>query len=100
MHYNPSDVNNRPEVLLNNNPFETLHSSNNDRHIASMAADEDETAYYNNDINLLGRDSNISRADNASMRSSSGDSYIVPCRKYINVEIGVVDKHNEQMGEQ
>ncbi|CAC5424089.1 HMCN [Mytilus coruscus] len=100
VHYNPSNVNGRPEVLLNNNPFETLLSSNNDSHIASIATDNDETAYYNNDINLRGRDSNIFRADNVSMRSSSDDSYLVPCRKYINIEIGVADKHNEQMGEQ
>ncbi|CAC5400154.1 unnamed protein product [Mytilus coruscus] len=100
VHYNPPNVNGRPEVLLNNNPFETLLSSNNDRHIASIATDDDRTAYYNNDINLRERDSNIFRADNVSMRSSSNDSYLVPCGKYINIEIGVADKHNEQMGEQ
>ncbi|CAC5424099.1 HMCN [Mytilus coruscus] len=100
VHYNPSNVNDRPEALLNNIPFETLLSSNNDRNMASIATSNDGTTYYTNHINLCGSDPNITIADNVSMGSSSDDSYLVPCRKYINIEIGVADRHNEQMGEQ
>ncbi|CAC5375434.1 unnamed protein product [Mytilus coruscus] len=79
MYYHHSNAN---ELTLNNRPLEILLSSNNGGSIGSISTSNDDTAH------------------NVSARSSSDDSYLVPCRIYINLEIGVADENSEQIREQ
>lgn len=97
MYYHHSNAN---ELTLNNRPLEILLASNNGGSTGSISTSYDDAGDYYQGTVLCDTDINISEAHNVSSRSSLDDSYLVPCRKYVNLEIGVAAERSEQIREQ
>lgn len=97
MYNNVPNANERPELTLINTPIET--SSINNINIGNISTDNVETGNVNQDLTQSDTALNILRADNDSVSSSSGDSYLVPSRNYINFEIGFTDELSLQIAE-
>ncbi|CAC5424079.1 unnamed protein product [Mytilus coruscus] len=98
VYYNPN-INDRPEPSFDSTQHETPLISGNGRGIGNITTDNVRTGSFNHEIIQSDTDSNILRADNVSARSSSDDSYLVPSRNYINLEVGFTDEHSHQIGE-
>lgn len=98
VYYNPN-VNVSPEPSFDLSQLDTLLSSGDDRSIGDATTDNVRTGSFNHEIIQSDTDSNILRVENVSGRSSSDDSYLVPCRNYINLEIGFNHEHSHQIRE-
>lgn len=97
MYYNPNNVNGRRELTLNNTQIEAPLSLGNNRNTDNITAENVGTGNFNQETTESATDSNIPSADNVSSRSLSSDSYLVPSRNYINVEISFTDTHSHQI---
>lgn len=94
------DVNGRPELTLNNIPPETLPSSNNRNNVANNATNiADDGTDNEQELNMYGAAINISGTDNASVGSSSDDSYLEPCQNYVNLELCFSNEHRNNTRE-
>lgn len=98
MYYN-ANINDRPGPSFNSTQLEILLSSGNFRNKGSITSTNVGTGSLDHEIIQSDTESNILRADNVSARSSSDDSYLVPCPKYINLEIGTTNEHSHQFTE-
>ncbi|VDI25834.1 Hypothetical predicted protein [Mytilus galloprovincialis] len=100
VYYNVSNVNGRPELALNNTPIEALLSSINSRNIDNLTTDNVETGNIDHDSQIHSDNSTHNlTTEIVSATSSSDDSYLVPSRNYINLEIGFTNTHSHQITE-